>query len=46
VLIKSGLTSTNFTDAPGSGTYYYYVIAVGSTGLQSATSNTVRAIVS
>jgi len=43
VLLKSGLTGNNFTDAPGSGTFYYYVVAIGSTGLQSAPSNTVSA---
>jgi len=45
VLVKSGLTSTNYTDSPGTGIYYYYVIAVGSTGLQSAPSNAVSATV-
>ncbi|TMC25469.1 MAG: hypothetical protein E6J32_13475 [Chloroflexi bacterium] len=45
VLIRSGLTSTSFSDAPGSGTYYYYVVAVGSTGLPSAASNTIQATV-
>jgi hypothetical protein len=43
VLIKSGLTTTSFTDMPGSGTFYYAVTAVGSTGLESARSNTVSA---
>src|SRR5207245_6696061 len=45
VLIKSGLTPTSFSDAPGSGTYDYYVVAVGSTGLPSAASNTISASV-
>ena len=43
VVIKSGLTSTSFTDGPGSGTFYYEVIAVGPSGLQSAPSNVVSA---
>ena len=43
VAIKSGLTSTSFADGPGSGTFYYEVIAVGPSGLQSAPSNVVSA---
>jgi hypothetical protein len=42
-LLKSGLTSTSFTDAPGSGTFYYYVVAVGPSGQTSAPSNVVSA---
>jgi hypothetical protein len=42
-LLKSGLTSTGFTDSPGSGTFYYYVVAVGPSGQQSAPSNIVGA---
>jgi outer membrane protein assembly factor BamB len=42
-LLKSGLTSTSFTDAPGSGTFYYYVVAVGPSGQTSAPSNIVGA---
>jgi outer membrane protein assembly factor BamB len=45
VLYKSGLTGTSYTDTPGTGTWYYAVVAVGSTGLQSSASNTVSATV-
>jgi hypothetical protein len=43
VLLKSNFPSTSFTDNPGSGTYYYYVVAVGSSGQQSSPSNIVSA---
>jgi hypothetical protein len=43
VLLKANFPSTSFDDNPGSGTFYYYVVAVGSTGLPSAPSNTVSA---
>jgi hypothetical protein len=43
VVLKSGLTSTSFTDTPGSGVYYYYVVAVGPFGQRSAPSNIVSA---
>ena len=36
-------TSTSYTDSPGSGTFYYYVVAVGPSGQQSAPSNIVSA---
>jgi fibronectin type 3 domain-containing protein len=45
VLYKSGLTSTTLAENPRPGTYYYYVTAVGSTGLESAPSNTVSVTV-
>ena len=44
-LYKSGLTSTSFGENPKPGTYYYFVTAVGSTGLESAPSNTVSVTV-
>jgi len=43
VLLKSDFPSTSFTDNPGSGTFYYYIVAVGNGGLQSAPSNIVSA---
>ena len=43
VLLKSEFPSTSFTDNPGSGTFYYYVVALGNGGLQSAPSNMVSA---
>jgi len=43
VLLKSNFPSTSFSDNPGSGTYYYYVVAVGSFGQQSSPSNIVSA---
>jgi outer membrane protein assembly factor BamB len=45
VLIKATVISTSLTDTPGDGSFYYYVTGVGSTGLQSAPSNTISATV-
>ena len=41
--LKSGLTSTSYTDSPRSGTFYYYVVAIGPSGQTSAPSNVVSA---